>query len=245
MHLVKPFQIPHHWNKFGAYDYGFNHPGAFGWFANDEDGNTYLYREFIKAGLRVDQFAKILNQYDDTKELSYIVAGHDCWAKKSNTINAHQGVNPPTIAEEFATHQIHLKQAVIDRIQGASQLRSYLAWKDRPPANKPRLFMFNTCPITYDTVSRMIHDPDRLEDVLKVDATEGDPMTGDDPYDMIRYGMMSRPAITDKLDIKHPVGSREWYLKQAGIDWNKERERLENEHGQSNNWPEEPGWGQL
>ena len=26
VHVIKPFNIPRHWNRFGAYDYGFNHP---------------------------------------------------------------------------------------------------------------------------------------------------------------------------------------------------------------------------
>jgi phage terminase large subunit len=133
VHFIEPFTIPHHWNRFGAYDYGFNHPGAFGWFAVDEDGNVYMYREFIRAGLRVDEFALELNQHADTSSLYPIIAGLDCWAKRSNTINQQQGVNPPTIAEEFQSHGINLKQAVVDRIQGAAQLRSYLAWKNRPP----------------------------------------------------------------------------------------------------------------
>jgi phage terminase large subunit len=29
VHLVKPFPIPPHWNRFGSYDFGFNHPAAF------------------------------------------------------------------------------------------------------------------------------------------------------------------------------------------------------------------------
>lgn len=45
----------------------------------------------------------------------------------------------------------------------------------------------------------MIHDPDRVEDVLKVHASEGDPLSGDDAYDMIRYGLMSRPYISDVI----------------------------------------------
>ncbi len=83
----------------------------------------------------------------------------------------------------------------------------------------------------------MIHDPDRVEDVLKVDATEGDPLSGDDAYDMVRYGLMSRPAITDKLEPKHPIGSREWYQQQAEINWDKEREKLIEGQG---DWPEQP-----
>lgn len=235
VHFIKPFEIPRHWNRFGAYDFGYNHPAAFGWFANDEDGNTYLYREFVQAGLRVDQFAKSINQYTDTSLLYPIVAGHDCWTTKGVLKDNAQ---PPTVAEEFNSHGIQLKKATIDRIQGAAHLRSYLAL--RGEKKKPRLYIFNTCPISFDCLSRMIHDPDRVEDVLKVDATEGDPLSGDDAYDMIRYGLMSRPAITDPIVPKHAVGSKQWYQEQADINWDKEREAIEKSAGMDNNWPEMP-----
>lgn len=223
VHFIKPFSIPAHWNRFGSYDYGYNHPAAFGWFANDEDGNTYLYRELVRAQLRVDQFAKEVNKYQDTSQLYPIVAGHDCWTMKGVLKDTAQ---PPTVAEEFQTHGINLKRAVIDRVQGASQLRSYLAWQNRPPKNKPRFYIFDTCPIAFDTISRMIHDPDRVEDVLKVDATEGDPLSGDDAYDMVRYGLMSRPTITDPVAVKHPMGSKAWYDQQAIDIWERERENI-------------------
>lgn len=233
VHFIKPFNIPPHWNRFGAYDFGFNHPAAFGWFANDEDGNTYLYREFVRAQLRVDQFTKEINEYPDTQKCYPIVAGHDCWTQKSVLRDTAQ---PPTVAEEFQSHGILLKRAVIDRIQGAAHLRSYLAL--RGEKRKPRFFIFDTCPIAFDAISRMIHDPDRVEDVLKVDATEGDPLSGDDAYDMVRYGLMSRPAITDPIKAKPPVGSREWYLEQNNIDWEREQEKMiEDANG---GWPEQP-----
>ncbi len=240
VHFIEPFPIPDHWNRFGAYDYGYNHPGAFGWFTNDEDGNTYLYREFVQAGKRVDEFAKQLNRHSDTAALYPIVAGHDCWAKRSHTINANEGAPPPTIAEEFQSHGINLRQAVIDRTQGASQLRSYLAWQNKPPKNKPRLYIFNTCPIAFDTLSRMIHDPDRVEDVLKVDATDGDPLSGDDAYDMIRYGLMSRPTITDALKPKIVMGSPAWHKQMNENLFEKAQEHFKKEQEGDGG-----GWGSL
>lgn len=236
VHLVRPFTIPPHWNRFGSYDYGYNHPAAFGWFANDEDGNTFLYRELVRAGLRVDQFAKEVNKFDDTSQLYPIVAGHDCWTMRGVL---REEARPPTVAEEFQTHGINLKRAVIDRIQGASQLRSYLAWQNKPPKNKPRLYIFDTCPVAFDTLSRMIHDPDRVEDVLKVDATDGDPLSGDDAYDMIRMGLMSRPTLTDPIVVKHPIGSKGWYEAQHNNVWEKEREHLIKINGaDESQWPD-------
>lgn len=241
-HFIRPFDIPRHWNKFGSYDFGYNHPAAFGWFANDEDGNTYLYRELIRAGLRVDELAVEINKLEDTKDLQYVVAGHDCWAKRTNMIQSTQP-NPPTISEEFQSHGINLKPAVVDRIAGAAHLRSYLAL--RGETKSPRLYIFNCCGITYDTIARMVHDPNRVEDVLKQDAIGGDPSTGDDAYDMIRYAMMSRPAITDPILPKHPMYSRGWYEDQNKINWESEREKIVEES--SGGWtttPENP-WGML
>jgi phage terminase large subunit len=220
IHLVPNFEIPYHWRRFGAYDFGFNHPGAFGWFATDEDGNVYLYRLFVKAQLRVDQFAHEVNKFPDTQQLYPIVAGWDCWTKKG-IINE---TSPPTIAEEFSRHGLHLKKAVIDRIQGAAQLRKYIAWQDKPN-NKPKFFIFKSCELAFDCLSRMQHDPDHVEDVLKVDATEGDITTGDDTYDMIRYGLMSRPLLSDPLKMNYPYGSPEWAAQQV-----KQMEQNAEEH---------------
>src|SRR4029077_8544860 len=154
------------------------------------------------------------------------VAGHDCWTQK-NVLK--DNMHPPTVAEEFLTHGINLSRATIDRIQGAAQLRSYLAWQGKPN-KKPRFFIFENCPISFDTISRMIHDPDKVEDVLKVDATEGDPYSGDDAYDMVRYGLMSRPAISDPIKPKIVVGTKAWHDEQNAKAWEIERQKIEEEY---------------
>jgi phage terminase large subunit len=214
IHFIKPFRVPDHWRRFGSYDFGYNHPAAFGFFAVDEDGNVYLYRELVRAKLRIDEFAAELNRFEDTKKLEYIKAGHDCWAVKGVL---KQGT-PPTIAEEFANHGIYLQRAQIDRMQGAAQVRSYLAWQNKNGQDgKPRFYIFESCPQTFDTLSRMQHNPDKLEDVLKLDATETDPMSGDDAYDMVRYGLMSRPILTEALKLKLKPGTAEMVAHQQKI----------------------------
>ncbi len=211
VHHIAPFNIPPHWNRFGAYDYGFNHPAAFGWFAVNEDGDVFLYRELVKAQCRVDQFADLVNRYPDTSKLQVIVAGWDCWAKKGTI----QTGSTPTIAEEFLKHEIILSRAKIDRVQGAAQVRNYLAWQDLTSGrDRPRFFIFNTCPISFDALSRMEHDPDHVEDVLKIDASDGDPLSGDDAYDMVRYGLMSRPMVSEPQRNLGKPGTDAWLKYQ-------------------------------
>lgn len=226
IHMIKPFEIPRHWKRFGAYDFGFNHPAAFGWFAADEDGNVYLYRELVKAQLRVDQFARLVKQYDDTAMLETIAGGLDCWAKKSVVRSG----TPPTIAEEFANHDLMLTRAKVDRVQGATQLRNYLAWRDKPDG-KPRFYIFDTCPISFDTLSRMQVDETHPEDVLKQDAKEGDTSSGDDAYDMVRYALMSRPPLSERDPTRAQPGSPEWQRQQE-----REMEQIAERNAQPNEY---------
>lgn len=249
VHFISPFPIPTHWNRMASYDFGYNHPSAMGWFACDTDGNIFMYRELIKAKLRVDQFVKRIKEWDDWKDLFPIIGGLDCWTKK-NVINDH---SPPTIAEEFAKHEIFLQRAVVDRVQGASQVRNYLAHQNLSSGRtKPRFFIFNTCPITFDCLTRMQHDPNHIEDVLKVDATEGDPMTGDDAYDMLRYALMSRPMLSDEPRKIHHPSSKEYSDEMAQALFTNTLEKLktdkENRDNIGHNWNLDdkgvPSWNQ-
>lgn len=207
IHVVPDFTPPSHYTRFCAYDYGYNHPAVMGWFCVDGDGYVTLYKLMAKSQVYVETFAReCLKLEPDTKDLA-VFAGYDCWAAKA----VMKEKNPPTVAEEFAANQIlGFRRATIDRIPGASHVRSYL--QPRPAANgrlRPRFQMTESCAQAFDCLARMVHDPNRAEDVLKVDASNGDPDTGDDIYDMVRHGLMSRPPLADAPKILHPHGSKE------------------------------------
>jgi phage terminase large subunit len=193
VHLIDDFAIPEHWNRFGSYDYGYNHPAFWLWWAADEDGNVYLYREHARNHMGIDEQAELVKAQHDSKGLIFY-AGHDCWAKKKG--------KDPTIAEEFASLGVYLKQANIDRRHGASRCRQYFRWKEITKSDGtkkmvgPRVKIFRSCELTWDSLTRMVYDPNDIEDVLKIDAAEGDPWTGDDGYDAFRHGIMTRPGVS-------------------------------------------------
>ncbi|MFQ5335279.1 MAG: phage terminase large subunit, partial [Flavobacteriales bacterium] len=64
VHIIPDFDednpMPSHWMRFGAYDHGYYHPAAFGWFAVDEDENVYMYREFLTRKQRPDEILEEL-----------------------------------------------------------------------------------------------------------------------------------------------------------------------------------------
>ncbi len=211
VHFIKPFPIPIHWKWFGGYDYGFNHPAGWQWWVQDEDGNCYCVKEINRARMSLPEQAELVAQYEKHQvELqqkpstaTVFEAGHDCWAKKK--------ASDPTIFEdlmrEFSRLKVScvLRQANINRKLGASNMRERIRVIDGPRGKTSRLFIFNTCPMTWDCLTRMVHDPDNVEDVLKVDSIEGDPLTGDEMYDCFVPGTPvmtasgERPIETIKL----------------------------------------------
>lgn len=208
-HLIEPFEIPDWWTKFGAYDHGFNHPFSFGEFAVDDDGNVYLYRRVSDRLKRVDEISEMIG---DTSHLSFIYAGHDCWNKGRG--------GEPTIAEQFrkCRKPLSLVKANIARVAGASQIRQYIAWqktiksKDGTMVDgKPKFYIFRSEAAVYEVLTRMIFDDKRPEDVLKVDAVEG--VGGDDDYDMVRMGLMSRPKLSKEPDKDIDKTSGDYLLK--------------------------------
>lgn len=208
VHLIEPFKIPIHWRYFLSYDYGYNHPASWLFWATDEDGNCYLIKTITQAKMGIAEQANKVIEYDqfllDTKQKQksggIVWAGHDIWAKKK--------ADDPTIAEDlskaFGKHNFVMARANIERKLGASQVRMYLSYKTLEDGKRdgPRTFIFNTEEIVFDCLSRMVHNPNDAEDVLKVDAIEGDTETGDDLYDAFRYGLMSRPLKTIPLRIR-------------------------------------------
>jgi len=190
-HLVNPFEIPEHWERMGMFDTGYNHPAAFIWMAMDEDGNCYVYREYLKNRKTTQQIVEDILTYEDSKKLKAIPAGHDCWVKHSGAPSVEEKFS------EFSDHKLTLHKAAIDRIAGAQHVRDYLTLREDDEGNmKPRLRIFKTCPMTFETLVRMTHDSKRPEDVLKVDADPDDPQSGDDLYDALRMGLMDRPRVS-------------------------------------------------
>ena len=200
IHLIKPFEIPDHWQRSGAYDYGFGHPAVAAWFATDEDGNSYCYDGIYRARTKIDDYAQEMLGRSGTAKIIPWWAGHDCWARKAYAFG-HDLVQP-TIAEAFAKHGIFLKPANTDRVLGARQLRDYLTpFTDAHGQISSKLRFFDTPSVRliFDSIARAVHDPDKIEDVLKVDAENGDPETGDDGYDCVRMWCMSRPLVSKPL----------------------------------------------
>ncbi len=77
-----------------------------------------------------------------------------------------------------------MRKANTDRVQGWAEILRRLG--DPDAGIRPSLFIHRRCARLLDTLPAMQHDPNRPEDVLKVDADE-DGVGGDDAADALRY----------------------------------------------------------
>lgn len=225
-HLIPRHPVPTYWTFFGGFDWGFNHPWVFGWYACDTDGNVTKLDTMSGRGDLPDEICtKILSAFPAARPNVIVHAGHDIWDKKGKAI----GFKGPTIAETMQQHGFRLIEANTSRVMGLNNLRAYTAipadkdTRDGPVQIRPRFVWMDTDGNRQSLAQcqAMQIDPKDLEDALKIDA---DPAGrgGDDFYDETRYALMSRPLLA-----KAPVAEDKQGVA-LGYDYDnkKPRERM-------------------
>lgn len=118
-HLPEP---PESWTRYLCIDFGYTNPFVCQWWAEDNDGRLYLYRELYKTKGLVEDHAKIIKSNLGKGKFAAVICDHD--AEDRATLEKHLGM--VTVAA---------KKSVSDGIQAvASRLK---------PAgdNKPRLYL--------------------------------------------------------------------------------------------------------
>lgn len=191
IHIVPRYTLPSHWTQFGGFDWGFNHPWCFGWYAADEDGNIVKIESISGRESQKEQIHDTVSKIVPLKHLRTIIAGHDIFFRKGRAI----GFQGPTIAEYLITQGWRLQQADArpgSRAKGLDNFRNYIHHTHEQP---PRFTLLDTegnraC---LTQLQSMQLDPKDLEDALKIDA-DSSGKGGDDYYDETRMALSSRPC---------------------------------------------------
>lgn len=194
-HVVEPFKIPKEWKRYMAMDWGSNKPFSVGWYAQNYDGRTYLYRELYMNGnefekrygfpltpYRLSRMILAINMRAE-EDYEYFVADPSIWNKI--VLGEHtKKQEGESIAEMMMKAGItRMIKGDNDRINGMGRYRQALA---RGSDGFPMYQMFSTCYDSIRTVPALIYDKVRVEDV----DTDGE----DHCYDRDRYFFMSRAA---------------------------------------------------
>ena len=192
MHICKPYNIPRHWLRFRSYDHGSAAPFCVLWFAHaSEDHNTgdrlipegalVCYREFYggnnNRGLKMTAeaiAAEMRSMERGDPKINYGVGDPSVWKIDGG----------PSIGERFQKMGITWRKADNSRIAGWDQVRRRLMGDD----GLPHLYFFENCTHLIRTLPVLTHDKHRIEDV--------DTSQEDHAADALRYGVMSRPYLT-------------------------------------------------
>lgn len=171
-HICKPFALPRWWRKYRAFDYGLDMLACF-WFAVDEQGRVYCYRELYLKDLVVSDAAqKILENTGLGEKIEITFAPPDLWSRQKDT--------GKSMAELFMTSGLPLVKASNNRVQGWLQVKEFLK------GDTPGLVFFNNCKRICEELSEIQTDENNPNDVAKEphDITHGP--------DGIRYFCVSR-----------------------------------------------------
>lgn len=191
--IIKSLPSPNGWQPvWCALDYGFTHPTVcylFGEF----DGKIQVFDEFRAVKQLPDENAReilrMLARHNVRIErLEIFVAGRDVFAHKGDA-------GGKTIAEQYEENGITFTAANDDRINGWAELLRLLGDVDRQPKPlMPMIEISDRCAFLIQCIPALQHNPNRPEDVLKMNVNE-DGEGGDDEGDTLRYGVTAYPQI--------------------------------------------------
>jgi phage terminase large subunit len=77
VHIIPAFPIPADWIRIRVIDFGYTNPFVCQWWALDEDGRAYLYREIYMSHRIVEDHARDILHFSRDEQIYATVADHD------------------------------------------------------------------------------------------------------------------------------------------------------------------------
>jgi hypothetical protein len=198
IHTCEPFEIPSHWFRFRAADYGYVDPTAVVWFAVSPDNTLFVYRELLEKGLDGDALAdKIIDmEWDDPGILNGPLDS------ASWSAGGYSGTSPAETMIRKGVRWIKTEKGAGSRVRGKIEIHKRM--RINPLTGNPGLIIFNTCKELIRVIPILPLDPKNREDI---DTRFVD----DHIYDAVRYGVSIKttwslhPGERAYLESERPV----------------------------------------
>lgn len=170
-----------------ALDYGYVHFTIFLLAGTDSDGVVHVVGEHAERlwlpERHADAIESLLHRHGVAfHQLRNISAGTDVFGRQSDGT---------TVAEQYQKEGVRLTPANMDRVNGWAEILKRLGDVDRNI--RPTLRISRKCPRLIECLPALQHDPNRPEDVMKMDVDE-DGIGGDDAADALRYMLATKPS---------------------------------------------------
>jgi len=190
LHVIEPFELPAHWPRWRAVDWGFAAPFCCLWFAKDPtSGRIYVYRELYTSGMTDQEQAKTIRDMTPEMGVTITYADPAMWQRKNREGEIY------STADEYYEQGIALEKADNDRLSGKRKVDRMLM---SLPDGKPGLQVFSTCTNLIRTLPALAYDRAKVEDV--------DTKQEDHAYDTLKYGLSNYDAqvyVTPEPEYDH------------------------------------------
>lgn len=139
VHVIPAFDVPEDWTRWWTVDFGFVHPFAAQWWAEDPDGRLYLYREILMTKRLVeDHAARMIAAVTDSD-------GNWTEPRPRAIITDHAAEDRATLEKHLGLKTKPAKKTVNDGLQAVS---SRLRVADD---GKPRLYLMDKALLEVDS----------------------------------------------------------------------------------------------
>lgn len=191
--VCKAFKIPKHWPIYRSFDYGLDMFSCF-WFAIDEDGRLWVFRQYEHSDLVVEEAAAQAKMHTlPGEKVMATYAPPDMWNRQKDT--------GKTMAELFFQYGLPIVRADNNRVQGHMVMKDMMqpvpltdkyvkSLYKEAPEKLPGLMFFDGLPVISD-IRDIQADDKNPNDCAKQphDITHG--------VDGIRYGVVSRKLAAE------------------------------------------------
>jgi hypothetical protein len=206
------FDPPTEWERFGAFDWGYSKPYAYGLFAVDYDGRVYFYKLLYgckekenDVGVRQTdiEIARAIKDLESREpKIRWRVADPSIWSRK----HLKEGMLGPSPAENMNAEGVVFIRADNSRVTGWQQIHNRLKCDED---GQPWLYIHKDIVHFWRTMPLMRQSKTDPEDLETKDIE-------DHIADLVRYAVMTRP-MRPKVAIPIDIGSfqyeRRKYLK--------------------------------
>ena len=199
-HVIEPFEIPLYWKRYVSFDHGYSRPFSVGFWAIDEVGRAYRYKEWYGC---LPRQANVGLKITPREIAEGIVALEK--EERDNNLYIDHIADPAifdrsrgdSVADQMRPEKgqpgIVFRPGDNTRLAGKMQLHERLRFRED---GKPMLYVFNTCQDWIRTVPNLPYSQTKPEDV--------DTNAEDHSYDETKYFLMAHPLATSKAKKPKP-----------------------------------------
>lgn len=201
-HVINPFEVPKHWQRFRSFDFGYSKPFSCGWWAQDEDGTLYRIAELYGCTETPDEGVKwttdrIFKEIKRIEEEHPLLKGQDIKGVADPAI--WQEAGGPSIADMAAKQGVYFAKGDHKRIPGWQQMHYRLAFDQN---GRAMMYIFSTCKSFIRTLPLLVYSETIAEDL---DTKQEDHIADETRYMCMLNPLPPRVTVKETAPVEDPL----------------------------------------